>query len=111
MNYRWTGATYVLDSFGPAVDDTYPLMDPVFDYSTKDLLFQWDTLGGGEPTGIHQFQVEFHTAAGAVVAAPVQTLELFVDNAAPDLQLFGITYKGASVAPCSIVDITEPRTR
>jgi hypothetical protein len=107
VNYRWTGATYVLDSFGPGADDTYPLMDPALDYSTKDLLFQWDTAGGGEPTGTHQFQVEFHTAAGAVVAAPVQTLELFVDNAQPDLQLFAMTYKGATVAPCSIVDITE----
>jgi hypothetical protein len=51
--------------------------------------------------------VEFQTAAGAVVAAPAQTLELFVDNAAPDLQLYGMTYKGAAVAPCSIVNITE----
>jgi len=47
VNYRWTGATYVLDSFGPGADDTYPLMDPALDYSTKDLLFQWDTAGGG----------------------------------------------------------------
>jgi hypothetical protein len=41
------------------------------------------------------------------VAAPAQTLELFVDNAAPDLQLYELSYKGATVKPCSVVTITE----
>jgi hypothetical protein len=110
-NYRWTGSTYVLESFGPDNNDRYPLKDPSFDYATKDLLFQWNSAGGGGdpaiPTGLHEFQVEFRNSSGAVVASPSQTLQLYIDNAMPELQIYGIEYKGAPVQPCSIVEITE----
>ncbi|HJW38091.1 MAG TPA: hypothetical protein VJ420_05710 [Candidatus Udaeobacter sp.] len=110
-NYRWNGTTYVLDPFGPDASDTYELKDPTFDYSTKDLLFQLNTTGGSGdpaiPTGIHEFQVQFHKAGGGAVASPPQTLQLYVDNALPELQIYEIRYMGATVAPCSIVDIAE----
>ncbi len=111
-NYRWSGpSTVVLDSFGPDAGNCYELKDPSFDYSTKDLLFQLDTNGslGYAPlaTGIHEFQVAFFNAVGGPVASPAQTLQLYIDNAMPDLQLYEIRYKGLTVAPCSIVTITE----
>lgn len=110
-NYRWTGSTYVLESFGPDSNDCYGLQNPALDYSTKDLLFQVNSAGGAGdpplPTGVHEFQVEFQNAAGAVVPSPAQTLQLYIDNAMPELQIYGITYKGVGVAPCSIVEITE----
>ncbi len=110
-NYRWTGTDFVLDPFAPDTNDRYELKDPALDYSTKDLLFQWNTTGSsGEPpttTGIHEFQIQFFNAGGAVVASPAQTLQLYVDNALPELQLYEIRYKGVVVAPCAIVDITE----
>jgi hypothetical protein len=113
-NYRWTGSTFLLDSFAPDANDRYELKNPGLDYSTKDLLFQWQTTGSsGEPptpSGLHEFQIQFFTAAGAALATPpalAQTLQLYVDNALPQLQLYEIRYKGATVAPCSIVEITE----
>lgn len=110
-NYRWTGTDFVLDAFAPDALDRYELKDPAIDYSTKDLLFQWNTTGAsGEPpttSGIHEFQVQFFNGAGVVVASPSQTLQLYIDNALPQVQLYEIRYKGAVVAPCSIVDITE----
>jgi hypothetical protein len=110
-NYRWTGTDFVLDSFAPDATDRYELKDPALDYSTKDLLFQWNTTGSSSdapaPTGIHEFQIQFFTAAGVLVASPAQTLQLYIDNSLPQLQLYDIRYKGTVVAPCSIVDITE----
>lgn len=110
-NYRWTGSTYVLDSFGPDSNDYYELKDPSFDYSTKDLLFQLNSVGSSGnpplPTGIHEFQVEFRNAENTVVASPAQILQLYIDNTTPELQIYEITYKGASVKPCSLVEITE----
>lgn len=110
-NYRWTGTDFVLEAFAPDGSDRYELKNPAIDYSTKDLLFQWNTTGSaGEPptpTGIHEFQIQFFTAGGAVVASPAQTLQLYVDNALPQVQLYEIRYKGAVIAPCAIVDITE----
>jgi len=49
---------------------------------------------------LHQFQVEFFNAAGVPVASPAQTLTLLIDNAAPNLQILAISYKGAAVTPC-----------
>jgi hypothetical protein len=110
-NYRWTGATYVLEYSGPDVSDSYELKSPAADYSTKDLLFQLDT--GGSlgypplPTGLHEFQVAFLNAGGGAVPSAPQTLQLYIDNALPDLQLYEIRYQGHVVAPCSIVDVAE----
>lgn len=110
-NYRWTGSTFVLESFGPDAQDRYELKDPSLDYSTKDLLFQMDTAGWtGAPalaTGLHEWQVNFFKDDGSPVKVPAQTLQLFVDNTLPEVQILDVTYKGASVAPCSIVNIDE----
>jgi hypothetical protein len=111
VNYRKSGSTDVLDSFGPDATDAYELKNPATDYSTKDLLFQLDSNGSlgfaALTTGIHEFQVVFLNTAGATIPAPPQTLTLYIDNVQPELQLFEIRYKGATVAPCSVVEITE----
>jgi len=111
VNYRKSGSSDVLDTFAPDATYAYELKNPVTDYSTKDLLFQLDSNGSlGFPaltSGIHEFQVAFLNTAGAVLASPPQTLSLYIDNALPELSLFDINYKGVSVAPCSVVEITE----
>jgi hypothetical protein len=110
-NYRWNGSTYVFESFGPDGNDYYELKDPSIIYTTRDLLFQWATTGGpgyaAAATGFHEFQVEFRNAAGQFVTAPNQTMQLYVDNALPELQIFEITYRNQPVTPCSIVEIHE----
>ena len=105
-NYHWVGLTYVLESFGPDANDMYPLPNPSDDYSIQKLLLQWSTLGA--INGVHQFQVEFFNAANAPVASPAQTLTLLIDNAAPEVQILGLRYKGHDIAPCDIVNITAP---
>jgi len=111
LNYRWNGSDFALDYFGPDANDHYELRDPALVYSTKDLLFQWNTTGNaGEPptaNGLHEFQIQFYNAAGAVVAAPAQSLQLFIDNALPQLQIYEIRYQGVAATPCSIVEIKE----
>lgn len=105
-NYHWVGGTYVLESFGPDAADMYPLPNPADDYSIQKLLMQWNTYGA--PNVVHQFQVQFFNAASATVASPAQTLTLLVDNSAPDLQIVSFRYRGTTVAPCDIVQITAP---
>lgn len=104
-NYRWTGLTYVLESFGPDGDNTYPMPNPAFDYSIDDLLLQWAS--NGFLAGIHEFQAEFHNAGGGVVASPPQTLQLFLDNNLPDVRIYGLRYRGVDISPCAIVQILE----
>lgn len=115
-NYRWNGSTYVLDFFGPDGDDCYTLPNLAADYATKDLLFQLITAGGADaplPTGFHEFRVEFLNAAGQVLPLPgqppiaPQILQLYIDNAQPELQIHEVRYKGQPVKPCSIIEITE----
>jgi hypothetical protein len=82
------------------------------EYSTKDLLFQWNSAGGaGEaasPTGLHEFSVEFRNASGAVLNLDEsQILPLFIDNTLPELQIYSMMYKGQVIQPCDIVQITE----
>ncbi len=105
-NYHWVGSTYVLESFGPDASDMYTLPNPADDYSIQKLLLQWNTLGA--VNDLHQFQVEFFNAAGVPVASPAQTLTLLIDNAAPNLQILAISYKGAAVTPCQIVNVAAP---
>lgn len=105
-NYLWTGLTYTLESFGPDASDMYPMPDPGADYSIQKLLLQWNTLGA--PNMIHQFQVQFYNAANVLVPSPAQTLTLLVDNAAPDIEILSVSYKGHTVAPCDFVTITAP---
>lgn len=109
-NYRWTGSTYVLESFGPDGDDCYALPAPAADYSTKDLLFQVNTASPPLNTGSNSFQVEFRNASGAVVAAPAQTLSLYVDNRLPEVDIYAVEYAGMTVSPCSIVNVSGGAT-
>lgn len=104
-NYRWTGSTFVIESYAPDADGKYDMPNPGLDYSIDDLLFQWNSQGF-EP-GIHEFRVEFYNAAGTVVPSVPQVLPIFLDNNLPDVRILGIRYRGAAVAPCDIVDILE----
>jgi len=111
-NYRITATNaHILESFGPDANDFYTLKDPALDYMTKDLLFQMDTGGstGAPPlsTGLHEWKVELYNASNVLVATPAQTLQLFVDNTAPEVRIYDVQYRGASIAPCSIVTIAE----
>lgn len=110
-NYRWTGTSFVLEGFGPDAQDRYELRDPSLEYSTKDLLFQMDTAGWtGAPalaTGLHEWEVEFFKMDNTKVVVPAQILRLFVDNTVPEVNILDVTYKGATVGACSIVNIDE----
>ncbi len=100
-NYEWTGSTYTLVSFSPDSSDNYSMPNPFVDYSIDDLLIQFDS--NTLSKGIHQFQVVFYDAFDAVVAAPAQTLTLFIDNNAPQASINSIQHDGAEVNVCSIV--------
>ena len=104
-NYRWNGTDYVLESFGPDAGDFYPMPDPATDYSIDDLLLQVNSVGLS--TGLHSFQVEFRNGSNGVVAAPTQTLSLFIDNAVPHVMINSITHNGANVSRCGIVNLTS----
>jgi hypothetical protein len=104
-NFRWTGTTYVWESFGADVNDMYPLVDPALDYSIKALLFQWDTTGA--PNNLHQFKIDFFTAGNVAVASPAQTLTLRLDNKLPDVSLVNILHNGSPVAACAIETMTD----
>lgn len=110
-NYRWTGSSFVLESFGPDTLNRYELRNPALDYSIKDLLFQMDTSGTtgapALPTGMHEWVIRFFKEDGTAVPVPNQTLRLFVDNTLPEVNILGVTYKGVAVEPCSIVNIDE----
>ena len=104
-NYVWTGLTYTLESFGPDALNNYPMLNPAVDYSIDDLLIQFDS--NALSKGIHQFQVQFYDAFNAVIAAPAQTLTLFIDNNAPQVSINSILHNGANVDVCSIVNLTS----
>jgi hypothetical protein len=110
VNYRWTGSTYVLDSFGPDSSDCYPLPAMAADYATKDLLFQVNTASPPLTTGVNEFEIEFRNAAGTVMNAPSQTLALFIDNRLPEVNIYEVQYGGVTVAPCSVVNVTGNTT-
>ncbi len=105
VNYRWNGATYVMDSFAPDANDMYTFVDPSVDYSIKALLCQWDT--SAEPNNVHQLEMQFFAAGGAPIAAPVQTLTLRIDNQAPTVKLLNILHNGTPVAPCTILTLSS----
>lgn len=102
-NYRWTAATYVLESFGPDAGGSYPMLDPAVDYSIDDLLLQWNTTT--EPGGVHQFQVQFFRADMTPVPTPAQTLAVMVDNAPPQVDIVELLHDGAAVPACAIVHL------
>lgn len=108
-NYRWNGTTYVLESYGPDSNNTYPMLDPSQDYSIDDLLLQWNT-SAGFAAGLYQLQVEFFRADGSQVTAPAQTLTLLIDNNWPRVQLEAIRHNGNSIGPCGIEQLTPSST-
>ena len=106
FNYEWVVSDYVLTSFSPDASDFYPLPDPAVDYSIDDLLLQFDSTKLA--TGIHHFQVAFYNAAGVAVAAPPQTLTLYIDNNVPQVKINAISHGGVVVPACAIVQMSGP---
>jgi hypothetical protein len=106
-NYSWNAALgdYELQAFGPDGDNFYRLLDPMIDYSIHDLLFQFDSTQLTQ--GIHQFEVEFYTAAKAGITVPAQTLTLNIDNTVPKVKINSVTHNGSPVNTCDIVQMTS----
>lgn len=107
-NYSWNAAIgdYQLQAFGPDASNFHPLPTPGIDYSIHDLLFQFDSTQFAQ--GIHQFEVEFYNASYAIMAAPAQTLTLFIDNTVPQVKINSIKHNGVDVNTCAIVNMTGP---
>lgn len=105
-NYHWNGATFVLVTFAPDANHTYPMANPADAYSIADLLLQWASATA--PAGLHQFRVEFLDAANNPVASPAQTVTLLVDNSLPTVHIDDIRHAGASIPACAIVKMTSP---
>ena len=104
-NFRWTGTTYVWESFAPDGNDMYPFVDPALDYSIKALLFQWNS--SDEPNNLHQFKVDFYNTADGPVASPAQILTLRLDNKLPDVKLIDVLHNNTPVAPCAILTLAD----
>ena len=105
-NYRWNGATYILDHFGPDANNQYPLLNPSVDYSIDDLLVQWNSKTA--LNGLHRFRARFFTANGVTpIAATNQVLRLNVDNNAPHVEISRILHNGVDVPACAIVNLTS----
>jgi hypothetical protein len=104
-NFRWTGSNHVWESFGPDGSDMYPLVDPALDYSIKALLFQWET--STAPNNLHQFKIDFFSAASASVSSTAQTLTLRLDNRLPTVKLEDIRHNGESVGACAMETMTD----
>lgn len=105
-NYHWNGATYILEPFGADGSDNYVLTNPSEEYSIKNLLLNWNSVG--ETPGIHQFQVQFLRADGTtVVASTPQTVSLMVDNNQAEVQIINILHNGNPVPPCAIETMTD----
>jgi hypothetical protein len=107
-NYKWdiAASDYVLVSYGPDAANFYPLQDLTLDYSIHDLLFQFDS--GQLSQGIHQFQVEFYTAAKVPIVVPVQILTLNIDNTVPVVKINSVKHGVTPVNACDIVQMTGP---
>lgn len=89
-NYRLNGRRYELRTFGPDAAHTYPLVDPNDEYSTDDLLLQWNSTDA--PAGTHHFFAEFFAADGSAIPTGMDhTLELMVDNGQPVVGIDSIT--------------------
>ena len=105
-NYHWNGSTYILEPFGADASDNYMLTNPSEEYSIKNLLLNWNSVG--EAPGIHQFQARFLRADGTtVVASTPQTVSLMVDNNQADVQIINILHNGNPVPACAIETMTD----
>lgn len=106
QNYRWTGTTYALESFTWDSDSRYPMVSPGSDYSTDDLLIQWNTTGS---VGIHEFRTAFFRQDGTPVPTPTppQTLQLTIDNNLPLVDIEQVLHNGTPVSACAIETMTD----
>jgi hypothetical protein len=105
-NYHWNGSTYILEPFGADASDNYMLTNPSEEYSIKNLLLNWNSVG--ETPGIHQFQARFLRANGTtVVASTPQTVSLMVDNNQAQVQIINILHNGNPVPACAIETMTS----
>lgn len=109
-NYRWTGSTYVLESFGPDAANFYPLPDPATDFSIDDLLLRWDTRAVAFLNGLHHLRVRFFRPDNTEVPVAVppsvrRDLSLMIDNSEPLVKINQILHNGRVVHPCDIVTL------
>jgi hypothetical protein len=102
-NSHWVPPATTLEQFAPDANHTYPLLDPGQQYSINDLLLQWSSVGFAP--GLHEFQVQFFSAAGVPVAAPAQTLRLRLDNNPPAVSILAIEHNGTPIPPCTIMNL------
>jgi hypothetical protein len=107
QNYRWNGTVYALESFAWDSNNMYPLPNPTDDYSIDDLLIQWNTVG---LTGIHEIQARFFRPDGSEVptAAPLQTVQLMIDNNLPLVDIQQILHNNVPLSACAIETMTGP---
>ena len=104
-NFEIVGTTDVWQSFGPDASGYYPMVSPAVPYTIQNLLFQWTT--SAEPDGLHQFQMEFYTAASVAVPSAPQVLTLKLDNEPATVHMLNILHAGAPVSPCAIVNLSS----
>jgi len=103
------GPIDVWQSFGPDASGYYTFVNPAIPYTIQNLLFQWTT--SAEPDGVHQFQINFYTAANVTVPLPPtvlpQVLTLALDNQPPTVDLINILHGGIAVPACAIVNLSS----
>ncbi|HZS54142.1 MAG TPA: hypothetical protein VFA65_07045 [Bryobacteraceae bacterium] len=104
-NYEIVGPMDVWQSFGPDAGGYYTMVNPALPYTIQNLLFQWTT--SAEPDGLHQFQINFFTAANVAVPTTPQTLSLHLDNQPATVNLINVLHSGAPVSPCAIVNLSS----
>jgi len=104
-NFQIEGPVDVWESFGPDASGYYTFVNPAIPYTIQNLLFAWDTTA--EPDGVHQFQINFYTAANVAVPTTPQVLTLAVDNQPPIAKMIDILHAGAVVSPCAIVTLAS----
>jgi hypothetical protein len=104
-NYQVVGPNDVWQSFGPDASGFYPMVNPGLAYTIQDLTFQWTT--SAEPDGIHQFQVQYFTAAGVAVPTTAQVVTMKLDNQPATVDLINVLHAGAPIPPCAIITLAS----
>ncbi len=103
-NYRWSGSTYVLESFAPSSLGFYELANPGNDYSIDDLLIQFPTTA--LLPGLYQINVTFYKRVGTVDVPEIsQTIGLYIDNHVPAVNIESIKHGTSEVSACAIESI------
>ena len=101
-NYRWTGSTYVLESFAPNSFGYYQLANPGIDYSIDDLLLQFPTTG--LLPGLYSVKVTFYVGTSNT-ELDSQVLKLYIDNHVPDVVIQSVKHGSSEVSACAIETI------